>query len=221
MQIRLGEQDEVPGSSISYADIRFAENGLSLRGVPRHSPLLGETSEQEARDLNADGILDPTEPANNDIFTNAQELGNILETDRQAISLSGNLQTATDVDWFTFSVDYQLLLTPLVEYLSTVFDVDYADGVGRPDTSLHLFSPGGTLLYSSNGSNLVDDRAAPLKGADNSDLTRGSSGTLDPFLGTVELSSGRYFLAVTSARMIPRILFDPLVRLQPVQSTQL
>jgi GEVED domain/Dockerin type I domain/Bacterial pre-peptidase C-terminal domain len=221
LQIRLSEQDEVPGSSISHADIRFAENGLSLRGVPRHSPLLGEVSEQEARDLDRNGTLDPAEPANNDVFTRAQELGNILETDRQAISLAGNLQTATDVDWFTFSVDYQLLLTPLVEYLSTVFDVDYADGIGRPDTALHLFSPGGTLLYSSTGSNLVDDRAAPLKGADNSDLTRGSSGTLDPFLGTVELSSGRYFLAVTSARMIPRILFDPLVRLQPVQSTRL
>ena len=47
LQIRLSEVDEVPGSSVSYADIRYAQNGLSFVGVPGNSPLLGENAEVE------------------------------------------------------------------------------------------------------------------------------------------------------------------------------
>ncbi len=221
LQIRLREEDEIPGSGISYADVRFAQNGVVLSGLPRHSPLVGETAEQEARDLNGNGVIDPGEPADNNVFANAQELGNLLQTDRQAISLSGRVDSPTDVDWFTFTIDYQLLLTPLVEYFSTIFDMDYADGVGRPNTTMYVFDDAGRLVYNGNRSNLVDDRARPGRGADNTDLSRGSTGTFDPFIGPVELRQGRYFLAVTNARMVPRILFDPLVRLQPTSSTRL
>ena len=81
----------------------------------------------------------------------------------------------------------------------------------------------------------MDDRAGPLKGADNTDLSRGSSGTLDPFLGPVELetasgtvASGRYYVAITNQGLIPSQILavtnpangNSLIRLQPSNSTQ-
>ncbi len=141
--------------------MRYAVNGLTLSGIPRHSPLVGESAEQEARDTNNDGVADI--PNNNTLAT-AQELGNILASDRESIGVSGNLSSGTDVDWFSFTIDYQLLLTPLSEYLATVFDIDYADGIGRPDTSMYLFDSNGRLISSGLNSNILDDRAGPLRG---------------------------------------------------------
>ncbi len=122
LQIRLSEVDEIPGSGAAFADIRFAQSGLSLVGVPGNSPLLGESSEVE---IVAAGQT-------NNAFANAQNLGNLLQTNRQALSVAGNLNSFTDVDWFSFDIDYQRLsATALREYFSTVIDVDYADGLGR------------------------------------------------------------------------------------------
>ena len=45
LQVRLREIDEVPGSTVLNADIRYATNGIELFGVPGHSPLLGEAFE--------------------------------------------------------------------------------------------------------------------------------------------------------------------------------
>jgi len=212
LQLRLGELQELPGSSFNYADVRFATNGFTLNGVPRHSPLVGETAEVDT--------------ATNDVFAGAQELGNILQTDRRTISVAGNLSSTTDVDWYTFSIDYQSLLTPLAEYLSTVFDVDYADGIGRADMSMYLFSSAGRLIQFGEDSNILDDRATAARGADNTDLGRGSTGTLDPYIGSVELPAGRYFLALTNRNQIPNVLANRLnrnsttndseVRVQPV-----
>lgn len=215
LQVRLTEADEIPGSAISYADVRFASNGLTLAGVPRHSPLVGEAGE-------ISGVA-------NDTFATAQDLGNILQTDRQAISVAGDLSSDTDVDWFSFTIDYQLLLTPLRQYLSTIFDIDSADGIGRANTSMYLFDSTGRLISLGTNSNILDDIAGPLKGADNTDLSRGSAGTLDAYMGATELRAGRYFLAVTSNGRIPVALdqftnpnsANPLVRLQPATSTQL
>jgi hypothetical protein len=219
LQMRLREVDEVPGSGIHYADIRFAQNGLDLRGVPANSPLLGETGEVE---VNASGV-------NNDTFGTAQPIGNVLETARQAMSVAGNLDSLTDVDWFTFDLRYERI-TPsgLREYFATVFDMDYADGIGRPDTSMYLFDSAGNIILAGLGSGHVDDQANPLSGADSSDLSRGSFGTRDPFLGTYELPVGTYFLAVTNSRMVPQVMSqftDPnspsnRTRLQPIDSLQ-
>ncbi|MFM8327961.1 MAG: hypothetical protein ACKN9U_24125, partial [Pirellulaceae bacterium] len=217
LQIRLQEQDEFPGSMVQHADIRFATNALELIGVPRHSPLVGETAELDSGSVN------------NNTPATAQELGNILATDRQAISIAGSLSSPTDIDWYTFTIDYQLLATDLAEYLSTIFDIDYADGIGRPDTSLYLYNANQSLISFGLNSNLVDDRAGPLRGSDDSDLTRGSTGTLDPFLGSVELPAGRYFIAVSPSGRVPSGLEayfapgsgDPLMRLQPAENGQL
>lgn len=229
LQVRLSEVDEVPGSSLTYADIRFATNGLELVGVPGNSPLLGENSEVEIRDINGDGNLDPATESN-DTFANAQALGNLLQTNRQAISVAGNLDNFTDVDWFSFDLNYAgITPTALREYFSTIIDVDYADGIGRPDTSLYVFDANGNLILGGLGSGLVDDQASPANGADNSDLSRGSAGQLDPYIGSYELAAGRYFLAITNSDMVPAVLAtytdpnftDPEMRLQPIEGIQL
>lgn len=219
LQMRLREVDEVPGSGIQYADIRFARNGLDLRGLPANSPLLGETGEVE---VNASGVR-------NNTFGTAQPIGNVLQTARQALSVAGNIDSLTDVDWFTFDLRYERI-TPsgLREYFATVFDMDYADGIGRPDTSMYLFDSAGNIILAGLGSGHVDDQANPLSGANSSDLSRGSFGTRDPFLGSYELPVGTYFLAVTNSRMVPEVMgqfTDPnspanRTRLQPIDSLQ-
>jgi hypothetical protein len=234
LQVRLSELQELPGSYITYADVRFATNGISLNGVPRHSPLVGEAGERSG---------DPTNPTSNtdgpnNTFAGAQELGNLLQTDRKTLSISGSLASADDVDWFTFTIDYPSLVSPLSRYLSTVFDLDYADGIGRADTAMYLFRPNlanttATLVQMGNNSNILDDRATSLPGADNTDLGRGSTGTLDPFIGNVELPAGRYYLAVTNRTQVPAVLANRLnnaagnpantssIRLNPVNSSRL
>ncbi|MFN5917129.1 MAG: hypothetical protein ACK48K_10265, partial [Planctomycetota bacterium] len=217
LQVRLGENQEFPGTSVAYADIRFASTGLTLRGVPRHSPLVGETAE-----INS---------GSNDTFLTAQELGNILTTDRRTISLAGNIDSATDVDWFTFTIDYTQLVTPLAEYLSTIFDLDYADGIGRADLSMYLFAPtangqSASLVRVGLNSNILDDLQAAVSQATNADLGRGSTGTLDPYIGPVELPAGRYYLAVTNRTQVPTVLANRLnnslgasnLRILPVSS---
>ncbi len=219
LQIRLREIDEVPGSSINYADLRFAQSGVQMVGVPGNSPLLGENS--EANDTR-----------NNNRTTGgtvtAQELGNLLTTNRQAISVAGNLNNFTDVDWFSFTIDHQKITpTGLRQYFATVLDVDYGDGIGRPDVSAYVFDSAGNLILAGLGSNLVDDQANPIRGADSGDLTRGSSGGLDPYIGAYELPGGRYFVAITNSRMVPAVLATYTnanpgaatagVRLQPIE----
>ncbi|MDX1927405.1 MAG: VWA domain-containing protein, partial [Pirellulaceae bacterium] len=220
LQIRLSEVDEVPGSGISNVDIRFARNGLSFVGVPGNSPLLGENAEIE---ITASG-------ASNNQFANAQNLGNLLQTNRQALSVAGNLNSFTDVDWYSFDIDYQKIsATGLREYFATVLDVDYADGIGRPDTSIYLFNAAGSLILGGLSSNLVDDQASPGSGSGNSDLSRGSAGGRDPFVGSYELPSGRYFLAITNSLRMPEALTTytdpnsnaPGLRMQPIEGVRL
>ncbi len=221
LELRLQEVDEVPGSGITYADIRFATNGLQLVGVPGNSPLLGENSEAVA-------ATDPLSAANNTI-NNAQVLGNLLTTNRQAISVAGNLETFTDVDWFSFTINHQKITpTGLREYFATVLDVDYGDGIGRPDMSAYIFDSAGNLILAGLGSNLVDDQASLVGSAD---LSRGSSGGLDPYIGAYELPGGTYFVAITNSQMVPGVLATytaanapaatAAVRLQPIEGVRL
>src|SRR5436190_23185203 len=45
LQIRLQQKDEKPGSTIRFADIRYATNAIEVHGLPFHSPLTGESVE--------------------------------------------------------------------------------------------------------------------------------------------------------------------------------
>ena len=189
LQVRLQELDEEPGSSIQFADIRYATAGVEIVGLPAHSPLAGEVVEVE----------------NGNDLGGAQSLGNLLQTDRAVVSIAGNLGTSNDVDFYEFNVSYEDVDVPPDDEgtgMAAVFDVDYADGFARANTNISIFKDGQLILFGSD-SNIADDRPAPLQGANLDDLSRGTIGPLDPFVGTVELPVGNYAVAVTNETQIP------------------
>ncbi len=82
-------------------------------------------------------------------------------------------------------------------------DLDYADGLSRANTIVSIFDSSGALVYMGRDSNISDDRSAPLNGADLDDLSRGTVGPHDGFIGPIELAVGKYFLAVSSNNQVP------------------
>ncbi len=226
LQIRLRQVDEKPGSTIRGADIRFATTGIEVIGLPAHSPLISESAESAN---------------NNENLGAAQPLGNLLTTNRNVLSVGGNLSASTDVDWYSFSLDYDLIqaiagTSATGNTWSTIFDIDYADGIARPDTVLSVFDAAGNLILVSRDSNIADDQPGAGQGLDTDDLSRGSFGTLDPFIGSVQMPTGSvalnppttYYVAVSSNSQLPLALNatfaaaanNPFVRLEPVNSVR-
>src|SRR5205085_8574112 len=108
LQLRLREADEVAGSTVRYSDIRYATNGIEVFGMPEHSPIVGEVGEAVTDNTGA--------PINNNVFANAQFIGDLLAADRGTLSVSGNLAATSagvpaiitpDIDWYQFTMDYQ------------------------------------------------------------------------------------------------------------------
>lgn len=218
LQVRLQQKDEKPGSTIRFADIRYATNAIEVHGLPYHSPLTGTTA--EAND------------SGNNTSAGAQNIGNLLQVDQNTISVGGQLSSATDVDWYQFDLDFDLLqfvngYTNGVKTWPTIFDIDYADGLSRPDTTLSVFDNAGHLLLIGRNSNVQDDQSTST-----SALTGGSFGKNDAFIGPAQLPAvvpgqiRTYLVAVTSDRMLPQVLdqtfnasaTDSNVRLEPVDS---
>lgn len=233
LQIRLRQLDEIPGSAIRYADIRYATNGIEVYGQPTHSPLTGESYEAYTN-------------GGADVFNSwgaggSQPLGNILLSDRNVISVGGNMATSTDVDWYTFTVDYDKIqviggFSDGAKSFPLVFDIDYADGLTRADTVLAVYDSTGHLILVSRDSDVDDDQPATGQGVDMDDLTRGSARNLDPFIGTVQVPAGvialnnhqTYYVAVASNFQTPSAIDAVLygtdstaaTRLEPVNSIQ-
>jgi VCBS repeat-containing protein len=223
LQIRLRQLDEFPGSTVRYADIRYATNGIELRGLPGHSPLIGESAEV--------GTTSSASP---------QNLGNLLLSDQAALSLAGSLSSATNVDWYSFTVDHNFIqaiagLNDGGKTIAAVFDIDYADGAQRADTTLAVFdAESGQLILVARDSNVEDDQPRPGYGTDTTDISRGSLGLQDPFIGLTHLREGNnrtYYVAVMSDQMLPTALTASmlalagdanlatrLVRLEPINS---
>ena len=210
LQIRLQQMNEVPGSTVQFADIRNAVNAIQVFGQPAHSPLLGEVTEVD---------LD------NDTRASAQPIGNILSSDRGAVTLAGSISNDTDLDWYEFDVQLEGIQridggpnSPPV-YAAVTFDVDFTDGLARPNTKIHIFNDGGQLVYSSDDSSITDDRPA-IAGSDAlTDLSAGSTGSKDPYLGTVELQEGTYYMAVsTAAYSVDALSQNSLLRAEPINS---
>ncbi len=91
LQVRLQETDEIAGSTIRYADIRYATNGIEVIGLPSHSPLAGE-------------LYNPTLGPFNTV-----DLGSLGNSDRGAISVGSqgfvsDQLTFTTTDSYTFTV---------------------------------------------------------------------------------------------------------------------
>lgn len=220
LQIRLRQVDEKPGSTVRFADIRFATNGVEVLGQPSHSPLLGESSEKTGT---------------NETIDNAQGLGNLLTSDRNTLAVSGTLSNGSDVDWYTFEMGFDLIqvisgLSDGGKTFSTIFDIDYADGLTRADTTLSVFDDQGRLILVSRDSDIEDDQA----NNDTEDLSSGSFGRLDPYIGSVQLptatpgSTFRYHVAISSNQRLPQALnatfnssaLNSQIRLEPVSSVQ-
>ena len=236
LQVRLRELDEHGGSTVRFAKIANAVNGIRVLGQPLHSPLAGERAENEGGG------------SGNDLRGGSNDLGNLLATDRGNMAIAGNLSTFTDVDWFRVEIDFTDFINdplepqPIQTLLDMVFDMDYADGLARPNTQIYVFDTTGRLILSSRDSNIAEDRPGPAPGAQVSDLTRGSQGQADPYIGNISLPAsvqgavvdgtiflGRdheYFVAVTNVGNTPFQLDQftqaaataPLARLEPLDS---
>lgn len=226
LQIRLRELDEVAGSTVRYADMRYADTAIEVLGGPAHSPLTGEIGRA---------------PGNNAAIF-AQDLGNILASDRATISLSARQDSALEVQWYRFAVDYQAIQTIFnhnagPKSMALTFDIDYADGLARPDLTMALFEEvdstinGLHLIAMGSSSDVPDDQPPPLGGSGANDLSRGSFGKLDPFLGSIQLQEGQirtYYIAITSDAVMPAVLSgleiaepaNKLTRLEPLNSVK-
>lgn len=235
LQLRTREVDEVPGSTVRYADIRYAQNGVEVIGLPKHSPLLGEASEDEnvAEDdfggfggtvaSNDSATVDPGTPGRR-----PQDLGNLFASDRAVLSVAGTLADSSDLDFYRFRIDYEALTGSSGQQHGFVtFDMDYADGLGRANSNLTVYRVQGDIITPvlvGRDSNVADDRLAPVRDVSDpgvKDLSRGSVGELDPYIGTVALPEGDYLVAVSSARQLASILdpsLYPEVRLEPINS---
>ncbi len=218
LQIRLSETDEVPGSTVQYADIRYATNGIEINGQPTHSPLAGEAAEDDTA---------------NETLADSQPIGNVLTSDRGAISVAGDISNLADVDFYQFEVTFDSIqniqgFTNPVQHLATILDIDYADGLARANTRITVFDSNGNIVLHAADSNIADDQPAALNGTDMNDLSRGSAGTLDPYIGTQELPVGTYYVAISSDARIPSEFaqfYDPtpantLFRLEPISSVE-
>ena len=75
------------------------------------------------------------------------------------------------VDYYRFSLDFDLIqaiggFNAGGQTLATSFDIDYADGLGGPDTVVAVFDEQtGELLLVSRDSNIADDQRAAGSGA--------------------------------------------------------
>ncbi len=172
-------------------------------------------------DLGTMGTLAGGTTGSNNSFAGAEYIGNLLYSDQNALQVSGNMDSGADIDWYSFDVDLQDVQQGGGIQWPTVFDIDYADGMSRPDLAIWVYDASGTLIYASDDANLPDDLAGPDAGADTDDLDRGSLGPFDPYLGTVLLPEGdnmRYFVAVTTMARVPTALDQSLIRLEPATS---
>ncbi len=227
LQVRLREQDEVAGTQMNLSEVRYATNGLRIIGQPLRSPLLGEDYEKTGdNDSLADaqplGIYGAAEDE-------ANGAGGPLQSDRLAKSFAGQLDSADDVDWYQFEVRYDNLTRDDADlFLSTMFDLDYADNFARSDMALYVFDADGRLVLIGGDSNIADDQPGNPDSNDTTDLSRGSAGTNDPFIGPAELSEGTYFVAVSNAERVPAPMdqffnagsSNPLLRLEPADSVR-
>ncbi|MGB7347734.1 MAG: hypothetical protein WBD20_26155, partial [Pirellulaceae bacterium] len=252
LSVRLREADETVGSTVQFADIRFATNAINVSSAPLHSPLTADAQER----LNFTTIIDPTpnNPQSGDEFTqenannrlgftaaDADSIGNLLTTDRGSLLVTGEIGNINsidadirleDVDVYRVDLFAQQLEPDVFDsenrFVTTTFDIDYADGLGRANTSLAVYDATGRLILHSRDSNIADDVGRPLKGVDSANLAAGSAAVLDAHIGPVELPEGSYFVAVSNAATIPQALdqfFNPNatqsnVRLAPINSVR-
>ncbi len=204
LQVRLQVDMDTPGSEVQYSSIRYATDGVDIQGMPDSSPLV--TS------VNSLGT--------NTSFANAQDIGNLLNTSNNAITVSGQLTSTTDVNWYKFELSYQDIELPnTITSFPLSISVNYADGLARPNTVLWVFDSTGTLIYEANNSEIVDNQEYLGNSVTNPNAT--SYGPDDPYLGPVQFMESpteTYYVAVTGVGMTADALQQSLLRQEPIDS---
>ena len=235
LSIRLRETDEIAGSTVRLADIRYATNAIDVPATPFDSPLAAEHAERlQVNGLDVDG---------SGSFTNAtaQPLGALNQSHRRVLRVSGFLgnnvanpsspAAGQDIDVYRVDLFDDRREPDIIgenRFVTAVFDVDYADQLGRANTRLSIFDAQGRLILHGLDSNVADDQGRPRLGNDMENLSGGSAGTLDSYIGPVELQEGSYYVVVSSAQMTPQVLdqyfnsgaTDTNVRMLPIDSVR-
>ncbi len=211
LQVRMQDADEFAGSVVRYADIRYATNGIEANGMPTSSQLLGTLSTASGTTI---------------------DLGNITNADRGSVTVAGSIDSPSATNVFDFQIRRDSVKND-ANHVAVTFDIDYADGFGRPNTRMWVFNlDTNALVLVGTDSNIADDQAAPLNGVDTDDLSRGSAGSRDAYIGTVELpvpsgsAPARYRLIVTNESQIAAefdqyqtaAATNPNFRLEPINS---
>ncbi|MCA9168779.1 MAG: hypothetical protein KDB23_13985, partial [Planctomycetales bacterium] len=161
--------------------------------------------------------------------------------DKGSISLAGAMGPGGDaVDWYMFEVRFASTQQPGGNTAEITIDLDYADGLARSDLGFAVYEANfvtttnmaggeitaGQLIYHSLDGGGPDDHPAPLQGSDLDDLSRGSVGLGDPFLGPISLREGFYLLQITNPTLTPieRLQYtqalppNPYARFEPIDA---
>jgi hypothetical protein len=227
LQVRLQQTRITPGSVIRYTNISYATDGVQVVGQPDHSPL--ETQTFDSTSGNS-GVSPNTSTASQVPPANVQPLGNLLANDENTLNVGGFLNTYQDVDWYSFTLNYQYQSgVSSIEQggegvaggseFPVVFDVGYASGLARPDTVLWIFNAAGQLILHGTGSQIADQETEPLQGSTSGNLTHTSFDTGDAYIGPVYLPTDTtYYVAVTTLGATANALQNATLRYQPIDS---
>ncbi len=177
----MRQDDEIGGSTVRFADIRFATRGIDLRGGPMHSPLLGELSGPNPQEVDSN----PT--------TDNLNIGNPFNYDRGAVSIAGNLASDDDVDCIDseYHVPIRRTWNRSRNNRSSSISITPTRWE-RADTNLWVFQANGAVSHNVWYWLVVIrilpmTKSAPQRGADAADITRGSFGSGDAFIGSASL----------------------------------
>ncbi len=225
LQIRLQSTRVTPGNVVRYATIDYATNGVEVLGKPDHSPL-----EVQSYNYVAEPTPTPDPPLANTVDqnfnpNNVQSAGNLLASDENDLNVAGYLQDYTDVNWFSFSVDYtnqsgnSTIENAGITEFPVIFDIGYNSGLARTDAVLWIFDSTGKLILHGTGSQIADQQVEPLQGANSGNLTHASYSIGDGYIGPVYLPTGStYYVAITTLAASSRQATDPELRWEPVDS---
>ena len=197
-----------PARTAASARLRRAFRLAQLRpewhhraGQPAHSPLAGQSVSTSGNNVTISVPTYPNVPAGPVYSTTEQslldrsDLGNLLNTDTNSLSVAGNLQKAGQVDWYKFSLNYDLTQairasTPPTKRSQRSSTLDMPMVLRRIRLFPCLSQYGNLVLVSRADSNTADQQPRPTQGTTLRTSSHVPFGTLDPYIGSAQLPAG-------------------------------
>ena len=107
--------------------------------------------------------------ANNTFRQFGPGLGNLLQSNQATVAVAeANLTTRHQVDWYKLTINYDLIQRISGQSADltwpTIFDMDYADGLTRPDSTMGIYDSSGNLILVGRDSAVADDQPTPGQG---------------------------------------------------------